>query len=608
MHDPSPEPSDSGVTSDHSEAADSGYGGNGRTADDAGFDLDAVWEMLQKTDERRTGDGLIGRQLGGVTLERLIGEGGMARVYEGRQLFPDRVVAVKVQRPERIDAEHSRRFLRELEILAKLRHPGVCSVHTAGILEEGSARSVWFVMDLVPEADTITGHAARRRLTLRERVDLFAAVCDAVAHGHALGIAHRDLKPRNILVGSDGQPKVIDFGVARAMGSLPLGTAFTHTGQLIGTLQYMPPEALDGTTQGDARGDIWALGVVLHELLIGAPPFDAADVPLTLAIERIRSHRPGLAALADGEPSSTLAAIVDRCLEPDSSRRLADAGLLAASLRAALGIDGDWNTQRLGVATGSTKRRRRVSRRGLVALGATAVGVIPLVAALTPFGSRSGEFRPGGPLQNPSSDDDDGRLRPVYDARPSPIESPDFSFHFGTVYSPGAEDAIVDRFNVRKHQEDFYPRASYWCTIEDDVVGWLTWRFVFPRPTARVFLAVGTSCYDYRLVHNGTNRGTSALDLSNDGDTWTTIRDDLDRDVWGKQSTFDELIPAPFVGTEVLWLRVRLLTVDSNPNAEYSLAQFCRAPATVIGDTFRLDADLLPLDDDAIGRMPPPVS
>ena len=593
MHDAPSDPSPPGKThgTRSPDGPEPGSDDAGVSSDDSGFDLDAVWEMLDAADGRQRGDALLGRQLGGVTLERLIGEGGMARVYEARQDFPKRAVAVKVQRPERIDAEHFRRFLRELEILATLRHPGICSVHTAGILEEGSARSVWFVMDLVPHAQPITDHAENRRLSLGERVDLFGEVCDAVAHGHALGIAHRDLKPRNILVGSDGRPKLIDFGVARATGSLPLGTAFTHTGQLVGTLQYMPPEALDDGARADARGDVWALGVVLHELLLGSPPFEAADVFLPTAIERIREHRPDLASRVEGPLSTALAAIVDRCLDPDPARRFTDAGFLSAALRAARGVEGDWDANRLGTVPEHPSRRIEWSRRGLLAAGAVAIGAIPVVTTLARSRPSRKVFRPGGPLQNPSPKKNGGPLEPIYEAKPSPIERPDYTFRFGTVFSPGAEGPIVERVNVRKHQEDFYPRVSYWCTIEDDVVGRLVWRFQFPGRTKRIFLAVGASCYDYRLMHNGLNRGTSAFDLSTDGEHWTTLRDDLDRDLWGEQWTFDDLLPDPFLGTTSLWMRIRLLTVDSTPTADYSLAQFCRAPEEVTGDTFRLDAE-----------------
>ncbi len=566
-------------------------GAAAETPGDAGFDLDTIWSIIHAHEDPTRTDPLIGRQLGGASLLRVLGEGGMARVYEGRQTFTKQSVAVKVQKPERLNSDHAKRFLRELEILASLHHPAICRLHTAGILEEGSARSVWFIMDLVPDATPITDHAAQ--LPLRDRVSLFCEVCEAVAAGHAQGIAHRDLKPRNILVGSDRLPKVIDFGVARATGAVPFATSLTHTGQLLGTLQYMPPEALGNSSEADSiRGDIWSLGIILHELIVGSPPFDAADVPLPLAIDRIRAHRPCLASHVGSGVPKALATIVDRCLEPAPSRRFPDAAALSAALGDLLAVDANWQEAVEAREFPSRFPKRVLSRRRLAAVGLATLGAIPVVASLAPAIAGRKQFRPGAPIQNPSPTSlaGTGPHAPLYTFRPSPIQRPDFSFSFRTVFFPGADTPLVEQFNVRRLQEEFYQRISYWCPEKDDLVGRLVFRFDFPAPSTRIFLAAGTSCYDYRRMHNGDNRGTSALDLSTDGETWTTLRDDLDRDAWGEEWTIDELLPEWCLGTSSLWIQVRLLSTNSSPSANYALAQFGRAPEEVGGDTFRIEA------------------
>jgi serine/threonine protein kinase len=270
---------------------------------------------------------LPGTDLGGVTIERLLGEGGMGRVYVGWQATPRRRVAIKVIRAAglagdpgtsepaasepaasepaasgedagRHSVERLERFAREAEFLARLRHPHIAQIHTFGLHADGaSARRLprpYFVMELVEDARALTRHSALRGLSIRDRLALFRKVCGAVAHAHAQGVVHRDLKPANILVGRDGEPKVIDFGVARADESagtwhadgseerVSLAAGLTATGDVVGTLHYMSPEQLEGdatqTPRGnagrrvDCRSDVYSLGLVLHQLLVHAHP------------------------------------------------------------------------------------------------------------------------------------------------------------------------------------------------------------------------------------------------------------------------------------------------------------------------------------------------
>ena len=177
--------------------------------------VDDHFGLLNETaEERFTRDELApGTNIGGVTIVRLLAEGGMGRVYEGRQEAPSRTVAVKVMRDGLGTASRTRRFEYEARMLARLRHPNIAHIHMFGTYVDAHGAVPFFVMELVEDGLPITRYADQHGLSLTERVTLFRRVCAAVAHGHQKGIIHRDLKPGNVLVGRDGEPKVIDFGV-----------------------------------------------------------------------------------------------------------------------------------------------------------------------------------------------------------------------------------------------------------------------------------------------------------------------------------------------------------------------------------------------------------
>ena len=160
-------------------------------------------------------DPLLGLDLGGVRIEQLIGEGGMGRVYRAWQADPGRTVAVKVVRFGISNEKTLRRFGREAEFLNKLEHPGIARIFVVGTYESDFGDVPFFVMEYVPDAKPITTFSRDQKLPLRDRLALFAQVCDAVDHGHGQSVVHRDLKPGNILVDAEGNPKVIDFGVER---------------------------------------------------------------------------------------------------------------------------------------------------------------------------------------------------------------------------------------------------------------------------------------------------------------------------------------------------------------------------------------------------------
>ena len=226
-------------------------------------------------------------RVGPYELECMLGRGGMARVYRAVQTHPlERTVALKVAEPGLDSRDVLRRFDAESRVLAHLEHRNIARVLDAGADPYGPA---YFVMELV-DGPPITEYAEQNEYDVRERLELFLQLCRGVQHAHARGVLHRDLKPTNVLVGTeDGEPvvKIIDFGVAKALGSdSPLsGSRHTTAHQIIGTLEYMSPEQAEfGNPDVDSRADVYALGVVLYEMLTG-------DVPLTRAAFENKSVR-----------------------------------------------------------------------------------------------------------------------------------------------------------------------------------------------------------------------------------------------------------------------------------------------------------------------------
>lgn len=298
------------------------------------FGLDSVSQLFGLDRDEEYSDPLLGVDIGGATLIRLVGEGGMGRVYEARQERPSRSVAVKIMRPGFGSRETYRRFLREAEILGKLRHPCIAQIYAAGVCPMAGTRVPFFIMEYIPDALPVTEYARVHGLRIEERLRMMQMICDAVAHGHQQGVVHRDLKPGNILVDGGGQPKVIDFGVARfEAADFPPVTALTGVGQMIGTLQYMSPEQLSAESSDiDGRADIYSLGVVFHELLANRLPYDISGRGLLDAARVIMEHVPDPHVMALQPEYQTLQGIVAKCLNKDRTLRYASARELTASL------------------------------------------------------------------------------------------------------------------------------------------------------------------------------------------------------------------------------------------------------------------------------------
>tara|TARA_B100001059_G_scaffold229238_1_gene261544 strand:- start:11750 stop:13762 length:2013 start_codon:yes stop_codon:yes gene_type:complete len=276
----------------------------------------------------------IPSEIAGYSVTRMLGEGGMSVVYAAMQREPKRLVALKVLKGTSFPPISLRRFKREIEILGKLRHPGIAQVYDAGTWDDGGGMKPFFVMEYIPGACEFTDHMHKRDMTLEQRLKLFVRICAAVDHGHKRKIVHRDLKPGNILVDENGEVKIIDYGVARVSEvEVSAETMHTEAGRLIGTVQYMAPEQVDMAMQDiDGRCDVYALGVLLYQTCTGSMPHALDGQPLFEAMRTIREDAAPSPRQLNSEVDRDLETIIFKCLEKERGRRYVRAGELGRDL------------------------------------------------------------------------------------------------------------------------------------------------------------------------------------------------------------------------------------------------------------------------------------
>ena len=375
-------------------SADDFFGDCGRALEQAAADVDPAEQLL--ADEFPES-----RRIGAYKLLQKLGEGGGGVVYMAEQEQPiRRRVALKIIKLGMDTKSVIARFEAERQALALMDHPNIARVLDAGATETGRP---YFVMEVVYGVK-ITDYCDQNRVSMRERLELFIQVCNAVQHAHQKGIIHRDLKPSNILVTMhDGVPvpKVIDFGIAKATEQrLTDKTLFTSYAQLMGTPAYMSPEQMELSGLNlDTRSDIYSLGVLLYELLTGRTPFDTADLlkvgvdelrrtvreqeplspsaklktlnneELTKTARRLHVEAPRLVSQLRGD----LDWIVLKCLEKDRIRRYATANGLAVDIERFLHEEAV-----LARPPSQLYRLQKLVRRNRIAVlaGATAVAAL----------------------------------------------------------------------------------------------------------------------------------------------------------------------------------------------------------------------------------------
>lgn len=283
---------------------------------------------------------LVGSTLDGFRIIREIGRGGMGVVFEAEQQQPERRVALKTLSFAMSQEEQGpARLQQEADALARLSHPGIAQVYGFGHASAFDGVP-YLVMELI-DGEPIDTWCVKRNAGVPERLRLLVDLCDAVAHAHAHGVLHRDLKPQNVLVDGSGRAKVLDFGIARVVdGSGP--SLRTRSGQVLGTVTYMAPEQLlaVGGRRGrpaDARIDVYSLGVVAYELLAGRPPIDVPDTSIAAAIRHVAEIEPApLGRYCPALRGTDIETVVAKAMSRDPEMRYASAGALARDVQRVL--------------------------------------------------------------------------------------------------------------------------------------------------------------------------------------------------------------------------------------------------------------------------------
>ena len=334
----------------------------------------------------------VGSRLGHYDVTALIGEGGMGEVYQATDTKLNRQVALKIL-PEAFAADPDRlaRFQREAQVLASLNHPGIAAIY--GLEETGDTRAL--VLELV-EGPTLADRIKQGPIPIDEALLIAKQIAEALEAAHEAGVIHRDLKPANIKVRDDGTVKVLDFGLAKALEPSPEGdpsqsptltAAATQMGVIMGTAAYMSPEQARGRPV-DKRADVWAFGVVLYEMLTGAPLWKGATT--TDLIAAAVTKEPDFESLPDLLHPRVIE-LLKACLEKDPRERVRDVGDVRLALKRASSsaVEIDTNS---AAASGALGRGSARLAWGLFALALVSGVALSSILVMTPRGTESAEW------------------------------------------------------------------------------------------------------------------------------------------------------------------------------------------------------------------------
>ena len=326
-------------------------------------------------------------RIGDFRILNLLGQGGMGVVFEAEQDKPRRKVALKVVTASILSDELRRRFELEAQVLGHLQHPCIAQIFETGMHASRGGSQPFFAMELI-RGVPLDEFVRAQDLSIRDRLGLIARVCDGIHHAHQRGVIHRDLKPANILVDHRGQPKILDFGLARATDSdIQAATMLTGLGQIMGTVPYMSPEQASGDPNAlDARSDVYSLGVVAYQIISGQMPYVSEDSQLAEALRVVREEEPRPLGSVNRSLRGDVETIIGKALEKEPARRYDSASAFAADIRRTL------NDQPIEARAPSTiyQLRKFVWRNRALMSGVAAV-FLALVIGL--IGTARGYFR-----------------------------------------------------------------------------------------------------------------------------------------------------------------------------------------------------------------------